>query len=351
LSQNQEDNNQPTAAWTTLLNSTDEDTKVIRIGSGDQSTAMIFKRVPAALEGFPMGSRSMDDARPVTRVVIEEPYWMAAFPTTQLQWQVGLKEFKAAGFSEYKTLANLYPGFTGPYLPMERINWTDCQTWIECFNRLPQVQELLQKDSPTPQSFGLPYECEWEWACRAVRGTDGRYQACTWEFNGLNHFGDGEPALEKCGWFADNSERSTHRVGQKDPNPLGLYDMHGNVWEWCTDRAVYNYSGYWDGITMQQLISVNSTGDKRHRVIRGGGWGNSARWCQSAIRDWWRPDLRYGVLGFRVGLFPGPNRAQSSKAQADSEQRREAETLQESAESQREGFSSISLPPRSGRNF
>ena len=158
---------------------------------------MIFKRMPAALEGFPMGSRSMDDARPVTRVVIEEPYWMAAFPTTQLQWQVGLKEFKAAGFSEYKTLANLYPGFTGPYLPMERINWTDCQTWIECFNRLPQVQELLQKDSPTPQSFGLPYECEWEWACRAVRGTDGRYQACTWEFNGLNHFGDGEPAIER----------------------------------------------------------------------------------------------------------------------------------------------------------
>ncbi|MFM7927554.1 MAG: hypothetical protein ACKO9Q_07545, partial [Pirellula sp.] len=127
MSQNQEENNQPTAAFTALLASSDSDTKVIRIGSGDQSTAMIFKRVPATPEGFPLGSRSMDDARPVTRVVIEEPYWMAAFPTTQLQWQVGLKEFKAAGFSEYKTLANLNLGFTGLYLPMERIDWTDCQ--------------------------------------------------------------------------------------------------------------------------------------------------------------------------------------------------------------------------------
>ncbi|MFM9064834.1 MAG: hypothetical protein ACKOOI_17615, partial [Pirellula sp.] len=86
-------------------------------------------------------------------------------------------------------------------------------------------------------------------------------------------------------------------------------------------------------------------------VIRGGCWYDSAGWCRSANRDRWRPVNRGRFQGFRVGLFPGPNRAQSSKAQADSEQRREAETLQESAESQREGFSSISLPPRSGENF
>ncbi|MFM7932132.1 MAG: hypothetical protein ACKO9Q_30830, partial [Pirellula sp.] len=112
-----------------------------------------------------------------------------------------------------------------------------------------------------------------------------------------------------------------------------------------------NYSGYWDGITIQELVGVNSVLNERLRVFRGGGWYYFARWCRSAYRDRRWPDFRYWVRGFRVGLFPGPNRAQSSKAQADSEQRREAETLQESAESQREGFSSISLPPRSGRNF
>ncbi len=338
MSQNQEDNNQPTAAWTALLNSTDEDTKEIRIGSGNLSTAMIFKRVPAALEGFPMGDRRNEYASPVTRVVIEQDYWISAFPITQLQWRQGI---------ELGAITKLDPDpsyFKGDYLPVEQVSWDDIQLWLS------GLRELLDF-SETKFELRLPYEAEWEWACRAVRGTDGRYQACTWEFNGLNHFGDGEPAMEKCGWFVDNSERSTHRVGQKDPNQLGLYDMHGNVEEWCSDLLLKNYNSYWDGITLHEVIGVNSALNDCLRVIRGGCWFDSARGCQSAIRNWWRPDFRDWFQGFRVGLFPGPNRAQASKAQADSEQRREAGTLQESAESLREGFSSISLPPRSGRNF
>ncbi len=285
-----------------------------------------------------MGDRRRDRASPVTRVVIDQDYWISAFPITQLQWRQGI---------ELGAITKLDPDpsyFKGDYLPVEQVCWDDIQLWLS------GLRELLDF-SETKFELRLPYEAEWEWACRAVKGTDGRYQACTCEFNGLNHFGDGEPAIEKCGWFKDNSGNSTHRVGQKDPNPLGLYDMQGNVEEWCSDLWLDNYSGYWDGITLQQLISVNSTGYDRHRVVRGGCWSYSAWWCQSAIRNWWWPDDRFRFQGFRVGLFPGPNRAQASKAQADSEQRREAETLQESAESQRDGFSSISLPPRSGRNF
>ncbi len=350
MSQQDEDNNQPTAAWSALLAASDDDTKVIRIGSGDQSTAIIFKRVPAVPEGFPMGSRSIDDAQPVTRVVIEQEYWLSAFPITQLQWRQGvdwIKRHLSRKHKEFAATTKLDPDpsyFKGDYLPVEEVSWNDIQLWLYGLGELLDLGEIKFE-------LRLPYEAEWEWACRAVRRTDGKYQACTWEFNGLNNFGDGEPALERCGWFKDNSGRATHRVGQRDPNALGLYDMHGNVWEWCTDLWLENYSGYWDGITMQELISVNSGGDNRLRVFRGGGWYISAWWCRSAFRSGGWPVDRYRNLGFRVGLFPGPNRASSSKTQADSEQRREAGTLRESAESQRDGFSSISLPPRSGRNF
>ncbi len=324
---------------------------MIPILPGDLNTAMIFKRVPAALDGFPMGDRRLHDASPVTRVVIEASYWLAAFPTTQLQWRSGIEAFHKAGVKDHQDLNERKPFFSGDYLPMESVNWDDCVAWMNCLMRLPHVRKELDNDPKNPFILRLPYEAEWEWACRAVRRTDGKYQACTWEFNGLNHFGDGEPAPEKCGWFENNSESSTQRVGQKDPNALGLYDMHGNVREWCTDLWLGNYSGYWDGITMQELISVNSGGGNGLRVFRGGSWYDSAWWCQSAYRDVRRPVYRNWFQGFRVGLFPGPNRASSSKTQADWEQRREAGTLRESAESQRDGFSSISLPPRSGRNF
>jgi formylglycine-generating enzyme required for sulfatase activity len=351
LSQNQEDNNQPTAAWSALLASRDEDTKVIPILPRDLNTAMIFKRVPAALDGFPMGDRRLDRASPVTRVVIEAPYWLAAFPTTQLQWRSGIEAFHKAGVKDHQDLSECKPAFSGDYLPMESVNWDDCVAWMNCLMRLPHVRKELDNDPKNPFILRLPYEAEWEWACRAVPSTDGRYQACTWEFNGLNHFGDGEPAIERCGWFRYNSGSATHRVGQRDPNPLGLYDMHGNVDEWCADLWMENYSGYWDGLTLQEVIGLNSVLNERLRVIRGGSWGYSAWGCLSAFRFGWWPGNRNGLRGFRVGLFPGPNRASSSKTQADSEQRREAGTLRESAESQRDGFSSISLPPRSGRNF
>ena len=312
---------------------------------------MIFKRVPAALDGFPMGDRRLNSASPVTRVVIEAPYWLAAFPTTQLQWRSGIEAFHKAGVKEHQELRECKPSFSGDYLPMESVNWDDCIAWLNCLTRLPQVRKELDKDPKNPLILGLPYEAEWEWACRAVPRTDGKYQACTWEFNGLNHFGDGEPALERCGWFEENSGVLTHRVGLRDPNPLGLYDMHGNVDEWCADLWLKNYYDYWDGITIAEIVEINCAVSDRRRVVRGGDWFDSAGCCRSAYRDGGRPAYRGRFRGFRVGLFSGPNRASSSKTQADWEQRREAETLRESAESQRAGFSSLSLSPRSGRNF
>ena len=312
---------------------------------------MIFKRIPPARNGFPMGDRWLISASPVTRVVIKRPYWLAAFPTTKLQWRVGIEEFQAAGFPEWQKLSKLNPGFKGYYLPMENVNWTDCQTWMRCFARLPHVSKLLQQESGTLLRVRFPYEAEWEWACRAVQDGDANYLACTWDFNGVSHFGDDAPAMDHNGWFYDNSGGATHRVGEKAPNPLGLYDMHGNVNEWCMDRWVENYSQYWDGITIKELREVNAESSDGLRALRGGCWGYSAWWCRAAFRDRRVPDIRYVGQGFRVGLFPGPNRANASKTQVGSKLRREAETQREPTESPRAGFESMSMPPRSGKNF
>jgi hypothetical protein len=114
--------------------------------------------------------------------------------------------------------------------------------------------------------------------------------------------------------------------------------MHGNVDEWCMDRWVDNYSQYWDGITIKELKEVNAASSERRRAARGGCWGDSAWGCLAAGRFRWTPGLRYWDRGFRVGLFPGPNRANASKTQVGSKLRREAETQREPTESPRAGF-------------
>jgi hypothetical protein len=117
------------------------------------------------------------------------------------------------------------------------------------------------------------------------------------------------------------------------------------------DRWVDDYSQYWDGITIKELKEVNAASSERRRAARGGSWDYSARWCRAANRDWWSPDYRNWLQGFRVGLFPGPNRANASKTQVGSKLRREAETQREPTESPRAGFENMSMPPRSGENF
>jgi hypothetical protein len=114
--------------------------------------------------------------------------------------------------------------------------------------------------------------------------------------------------------------------------------MHGNVEEWCMDRWVDNYSQYWDGITIKELKEVNAASSERLRATRGGCWIYSAGWCRAADRCGWTPDYRGRDQGFRVGLFPGPNRANASKTQVGSKLRREAETQREPTESPRAGF-------------
>jgi formylglycine-generating enzyme required for sulfatase activity len=310
----------------------------------EKPTPILFRKIPKCPDGFPMGSRSRDAAQPVTRVIIDQDYWLAAFPITQLQWRKGVEFFQHQKLSQAQQL-NPQPSYhSGDHLPVEQVSWDDVQRWIA------MLSSIVQSESNALE-LRLPYEAEWEWACRVVQDGDTNYRACTWEFNGAREFGDSDGAMIHNGWFTVNSGFKTHRVGEKTPNVLGLYDMHGNVWEWCMDRWVDDYSQYWDGITIKELKELNATGRDGLRATRGGCWIDSAWRCQAAIRFRWSPAFRNRLQGFRVGLFPGPNRANASKTQVGSKQRREAETLREPTESPRAGFENMSMPPRSGENF
>jgi len=125
-----------------------------------------------------------------------------------------------------------------------------------------------------------PSEAEWEYACRA--GTTTRYS-----------FGDSESKLGDYAWYRENSGDKTHPVGKKNPNPYGLYDMHGNVYDWVQDKWHSNYNGApTDG-------SAWGSGDGAGRVIRGGSWNFNARYCRSSDRciD---PGDRCYIVGFRL---------------------------------------------------
>jgi formylglycine-generating enzyme required for sulfatase activity len=131
----------------------------------------------------------------------------------------------------------------------------------------------------------LPTEAEWEYACRANASRPTRYS-----------FGDNAVELGVHGWFDGNSEHRTHGVGQKRPNGFALYDMHGNVWEWCWDWCGEGYDN--------QLAADDPTGATQglFRVFRGGCWSNGPRSARSAARARFSPGIRANDLGFRLAL-------------------------------------------------
>lgn len=161
--------------------------------------------------------------------------------------------------------------FAGERLPVESVSWNDAQEFVKKLNK----KEGSKK-------YRLPSEAEWEYAARA--GTTTRYS-----------FGDDESKLGDYAWYDANSSDMTHEVGQKKPNLLGLYDMHGNVWEWVQDEWHEGYYGTpFDGDSWE-FGEIGSS-----RVIRGGSWMDSADRCRSAFRGRDAPGTIYDLLGFRL---------------------------------------------------
>jgi formylglycine-generating enzyme required for sulfatase activity len=220
--------------------------------------------VPIAAGEFEMGSPSDEEGRwsdegPVHHVNIEKAFYMGRYEVTQQQWR--------------EIMSDNPSWFTGDDLPVEQVSWDDVQDFI---------RKLNEKEGT--DKYRLPSEAEWEYACRA--GTTTRYS-----------FGDDESELGDYAWYYINSDGMTHPVGQKKPNSWGLYDMHGNVWEWVQDCWHSNYNGApADG----SAWVVACEHDGASRVIRGGGWDYAAVNCWSAFRTSVGPRLRVYVLGFRL---------------------------------------------------
>jgi formylglycine-generating enzyme required for sulfatase activity len=207
--------------------------------------------------GSPPGEVGRSGNEVPHRVTLTRGFWLGVYPVTQAQWQ--------------KVMKNNPSCFTGEDRPVERVSWDDCQE----FCRKLSVRE--------GKTYRLPTEAEWEYACRA--GTTTAY--C---------FGDDPALLNDYAWCISNSDRQTHPVGQKKANAWGLFDMHGNVWQWCQDR----YGDYPGSDQVDPLGPVQGS----DRVIRGGGWDDGGRHCRSAFRYGFIPEFRVNHRGFRLALVP-----------------------------------------------
>jgi len=222
---------------------------------------------------FMMGSPESEEAHREDEtqheVTISKDYYLGVYEVTQAQYE------KVIG----KNPSHFQGAIVGNYnadLPVEQVSWDDAVEFCKKLSELPEEKKA-------GRVYRLPTEAQWEYACRA--GSKTAYS-----------FDDEEGLLPEHGWFKRNSSNRTHTVGLLEPNAWGLYDMHGNVWEWCSD---------WYGDYPKGALS-DPTGPKEGslRVVRGGGWLFGAASCRSAIRSRNDPSYRYSGIGFRVALSP-----------------------------------------------
>lgn len=205
---------------------------------------------------FQMGSNKYNDEKPIHTVMMPS-FYISKYPVTQRQWQ--------------KVMGNNPSHFKGDErLPVESVSWDDVQAFLKKLNE------------QTGQQYRLPSEAEWEYAARGGKKSKGYEYA-------------GSDTLDEVGWYDANSGSKTHPIGLKKANELGLYDMSGNVWEWCEDDGHDNYEGASkDGSAWVDDPRVT------FRVFRGSGWGNVPLRCRAASRGDWRLDDRRYDLGFRL---------------------------------------------------
>jgi formylglycine-generating enzyme required for sulfatase activity len=231
-------------------------------------TNMVF--IPAGT--FRMGSPSnevgrLSDEGPQTLVTLTQGFYMGKYMVTQ---------------SEYEWVTGKFPStFTGDLTrPVETVSWEDSTNYCALLTQRERAQKLIGPN----WVYRLPTEAEWEYACRAMTSTRFSYG----DDPGYGHLLD-------YAWFADNSGNTTHPVGQKLPNPWGLYDMHGGLWEWCQDW----YGPYPGGSAVDPQGPPTGT----YRVFRGGSWGCQPQELRSASRDF-NPEGETGYVGIRVVLIP-----------------------------------------------
>jgi formylglycine-generating enzyme required for sulfatase activity len=205
---------------------------------------------------FQMGSNSGESIEKPVHSVTLSSFNMGKYEVTQAQW---------------KAVMGNNPSYNSgcDNCPVEQVSWNDALEYIQKLNAL------------TGNNYRLPTEAEWEYAAKGGKKSKG------YTFSGSND-------IDSVAWYSDNSGRKTHAVGTKQANELGIYDMTGNVWEWCSDWYG-NYSNY---------IVTNPTGpsEGEDRVIRGGSRSTLLLICHSSFRYWNNPDYRAFKPGFRLVL-------------------------------------------------
>ena len=230
-------------------------TKTVDLGGG----------VKLELVWCPPGTFTMGSLMAERRVTLTKGFWVGKYEVTQRQWQAVMGKNPSRSKNAV------------PDAPVDSVSWDDCQTFLKKLNA------RLAGKLPEECTYRLPTEAEWEYAARGGALSKG------FTYSGSDNAGE-------VAWYDDNSDGKTHPVGEKKPNELGLFDMSGNVWEWCQD---------WYGDYLLGAVT-DPTGPRtgQFRVCRGGGWNFIARFCRSAYCFSCTPAYSYYFLGLRVALAP-----------------------------------------------
>jgi formylglycine-generating enzyme required for sulfatase activity len=240
-------------------------------GGGGSKTYTVngvtFKMLPVAGGTFQMGAQSTDpngqnydadaygDESPVHQVTLSA-FTIGETEVTQALWEA--------------VMGSNPSYFKGSDLPVETVSWDDCQTFITKLNQL------------TGKTFRLPTEAEWEYAAR------GGNQSKGYKYSGSN-------TIDDVAWYYDNGGSKTHAVGTKQANELGIYDMSGNVWEWCSD--------WYDSYSSSSQTNPTGAASGSYRVLRGGSWNYNARFCRVSLRSGYYPDYGNDGRGLRLVFF------------------------------------------------
>ncbi|MDD5977618.1 MAG: formylglycine-generating enzyme family protein [Bacteroidales bacterium] len=201
------------------------------------------------------GSDAWDNEKPVHSVTLSD-YYIGKCEVTQELWEA--------------VMGSNPSRFKGAQKPVEKVSWNDCQEFVSMLNSL------------TGRTFRLPTEAEWEYAAR------GGNQSRHYKYSG--------GSIANVAWYHDNSRGKTHAVGTKSPNELGIYDMSGNVWEWCSD---------WKGdYSAGAQTNPQGPSSGSYRVLRGGSWYDNARYCRVSYRGDGGPDYGHDYYGLRLVLVP-----------------------------------------------
>jgi formylglycine-generating enzyme required for sulfatase activity/serine/threonine protein kinase len=245
------------------------------MGSTEAEVAQLLKEVKERQEPQWYIDQLLSEA-PRHRVKITRPFYLGLYEVTQAEYQRVMGANPSAFSAEGKEAAKV-AGLDTSRHPVEMVSWNHLKAFCEKLSAMPDEQAA-------GRIYVLPTEAQWEYACRA--GTTTKWS-----------FGDDGGMLRDYAWYATNSGARTHVVGVQKPNAFGLFDMYGNVWEWCADWRAADYAA-------SPVDDPQGPASGSSRVFRGGCWGNNARECRSGYRLQRPPHDRYNYLGFRLALVP-----------------------------------------------